>query len=56
MSKNDKNKKNVGNDTIHSVSVAKRKVCKYCNGTGGKAGWGIAYFRCVYCNGTGLQT
>jgi len=41
---------------IRDVSVAKRTVCKPCNGTGGNSGLGIAYFKCVHCNGTGLQT
>lgn len=41
---------------LSDVSVAKRKVCKPCNGTGGNVGYGIAYFKCVHCKGTGLQT
>lgn len=45
-----------GQLTIPDVSVAKRTVCKPCNGTVGNSGLGIAYFKCVHCNGTSLQT
>jgi DnaJ-class molecular chaperone len=56
MKKETEVKKTKAQCAIQNVSVAKRTVCKPCNGTGGNSGLGVAYFKCVHCNGTGLQT